>query len=69
MQGARVLARALAAAGRQRLSVPTKFGARQEEFAEILGYSAKQWRRPACRDIMGAAGVYSFSSASLFPKV
>lgn len=65
MQGARVLARALAAAGRQRLSPPTKL---QGEFSHChhgLGFLA---RRPPCRDLMGAATIYSFTSSSLFPK-
>lgn len=66
MQGARVLARALAAAGRQRLSLPTKLQGEFSHCHDGLGFLA---RRPPCRDLMGAATIHSFTSSSLFPKV
>ena len=71
MQGARVLARALAAAGRQHGNVRMpKLGSRQGEFAGILGgFAAQEGRASGLRGFVGKAGVGSFASSSLFSKV
>lgn len=73
MQGVRVLARALASAGRQQpVSFQTKLHARESGILEIIEgfpWCAQQWRKGLLGRDVGGTGVRSFASSPLSRKV